>query len=193
MIKTLQLDVVGMTCAACSARIEKVLARQEGIVSVSVNLLANKAKLEYDPDLIGPAEIVASIERRGFQVPELTRTLRISGMTCAACSTRLDKVLNKLEGVGSASVNLSTNKALVRYKSGSLDEDRILEAIERAGFKGEFQYDRDPERDQEIRAEELRSLKRDFIISAIFSLPLFLAMFVDMAGYKTILSNGYFQ
>lgn len=193
MIKTLQLDVVGMTCAACSARIEKVLARQEGIVSVSVNLLANKAKLEYDPDLIGPAEIVASIERTGFQVPELTRTLRISGMTCAACSTRLDKVLNKLEGVGSASVNLSTNKALVRYKSGSLDEDRILEAIERAGFKGEFQYDRDPERDQEIRAEELRSLKRDFIISAIFSLPLFLAMFVDMAGYKTILSNGYFQ
>lgn len=193
MIKNLQIDIVGMTCAACSARIEKVLSKQEGIKAASVNLLANKANVDYDAEKISPSEIIKGIEKAGFQVPDVNKTLRIGGMTCAACSSRVDKVLNKLENVESANVNLSNNKAFVKFKSGSVLEEDLIKAVEKAGFTAEIEYVRDFDKDQELRKKEIKSLKRDFIISAIFSIPLLMAMFVDMAGYHTILSNGYFQ
>lgn len=193
MIKNLQIDIVGMTCAACSARIEKVLSKQEGIKAASVNLLANKANVDYDTEKISPSEIIKGIEKAGFQVPDVNKTLRIGGMTCAACSSRVDKVLNKLENVESANVNLSNNKAFVKFKSGSVLEEDLIKAVEKAGFTAEIEYVRDFDKDQELRKKEIKSLKMDFIISAIFSIPLLMAMFVDMAGYHTILSNGYFQ
>ncbi len=192
MNKSLQVDILGMTCAACSSRIEKVLSKKDGVKSVNVNLLANKASLEYDDEKIKPLEIIEAIEKTGFEVPEVSKILRVSGMTCAACSSRLDKVLNKLD-TADASVNLSNNKAVVRYKSGALTEEDLLNTVDRAGFKAEVEYERDLDKDRELREKEINSLKRDFLISAVFSLPLFLAMFVDMAGYDTILSNGYFQ
>ena len=192
MNKSLQVDVLGMTCAACSARIEKVLSKKDGIESVNVNLLANRANVKYDDEKIKPLNIIEAIEKTGFEVPEVSKTLRISGMTCAACSSRLDKVLNKLD-TADASVNLSNNKAVVRYKSGVLTEEDLLNTVDRAGFKAEVEYERDLDKDRELREKEINSLKRDFLISAVFSVPLFLAMFVDMAGYDTILSNGYFQ
>ncbi len=192
MIKKIQLDVQGMTCAACSARIEKVLDKKDGIISGTVNLLANKANVEYDDEKLGVKDIIASVEKAGFQVPEETKTLRIGGMTCAACSSRVDKVLNKIDGV-KASVNLSNNKAVVRFQSGLVSEEELVKAVNKAGFTAEVEYETDIDKDKELRDKEIKSLKRDLFISAIFSIPLFSAMFVDMAGYHTILSNGYFQ
>ena len=45
-------------------------------------------------------------------------TLGVTGMTCAACATRIEKVLNKMEGVSNATVNLATNSAVVEYNEG---------------------------------------------------------------------------
>src|SRR5699024_8949740 len=117
----------------------------------------------------------------------------VEGMTCTACSTRVDKVLNKLEGVVNASVNLSTNKALVEFYSGTLDDETIVKAIEKTGYKAEVEEERDVDREKELREKEIKSLKTSFIVSAILSLPLFSAMFFHMAGKENILTNGYFQ
>lgn len=117
----------------------------------------------------------------------------ISGMTCAACSTRLEKVLNKKEGIEKAIVNLSTNKASIEYNMDKVREEEILEVISRAGFKGEVEIKRDLEREKKKRSDEIKSLKNSFIISAILTLPLFSAMFFHMAGIHNILSEGWFQ
>ncbi|HZH92765.1 MAG TPA: heavy metal translocating P-type ATPase, partial [Tissierellaceae bacterium] len=111
----------------------------------------------------------------------------------SSCSARVEKALNKLEGVTSANVNLSTNKAVVVFPSGVLEDSQIIEAIEKAGYKAEVERDVSSDREKELREKEIKSLKRSFIISAILTLPLFSAMFFHMAGQMNILTNGYFQ
>ena len=63
--------------------------------------------------------------------------LKIEGMHCAGCSTRLDKVLNNLEGVETAKVSLEEKKATIKYDETKINIENIKEAIEDAGFKGE--------------------------------------------------------
>ncbi|MCR3956024.1 MAG: heavy metal translocating P-type ATPase, partial [Gudongella sp.] len=110
-----------------------------------------------------------------------------------SCSARVEKALNKLEGVISANVNLSTNKAVVEFPSGLLEDSQIVEAIKKAGYKAEIERDVSSDREKELREKEIKSLKKSFIISAILTLPLFSAMFFHMAGQMNLLTNGYFQ
>lgn len=63
--------------------------------------------------------------------------LKIEGMHCAGCSTRLEKVLNDLEGVETAKVSLEEKKATIKYDETKINIENIKEAIEDAGFKGE--------------------------------------------------------
>lgn len=196
-IKKISIDVVGMTCAACSSRVEKALGKQEGVVSAVVNLLANKATVEFDLEKINADNIIKTIEKSGYEVPLVTKTLLVEGMTCAACSTRIDKALNKIEGVVKANVNLSTNKATIQYPSGLLEVEDLIKAVEKAGYKAEVEIERDLDREKELREKEIKSLKTSFIISAILSIPLFSAMFFHMAGIHSVigdtLGNGWVQ
>lgn len=63
--------------------------------------------------------------------------LKIEGMHCAGCSTRLEKVLNNLEGVKTAKVSLEEKKATIKYDETKINIENIKESIEDAGFKGE--------------------------------------------------------
>jgi P-type Cu+ transporter len=62
-----------------------------------------------------------------------TVQLELEGMTCAACAARIDKALNKLDGV-EASVNFATEKAAVRYDDGALAVEDLVQAVEHAGY-----------------------------------------------------------
>ena len=191
--KKVNIDVIGMTCAACSTRVEKALNKQDGVNTAEVNLIAQKATVEFDTEKIKVDGLIKTIEKTGYEVPLVKRTLIIEGMTCAACSTRVEKVLNKIEGVVKATVNLSNNKAVVEFPSGAVEDETLIKSVEKAGYKAEIEVERDLDREKELREKEIKSLKTSFIISAILSIPLFSAMFFHMAGIETILTNGYFQ
>jgi len=105
----------------------------------------------------------------------------------------VEKALNKLEGITSANVNISTNKAVVEFPSGLLEDAQLIEAIKSAGYKAEVEREASSDKEKNRREKEIKSLKRSFIISAILTLPLFAAMFYHMAGEMNILTNGYFQ
>lgn len=79
--KKINVDVLGMTCAACSTRVEKALNKQEGIKIATVNLLSNKAVIEFDTDKIKEGEIINVIKKTGYEVPLEKRTLTVEGMT----------------------------------------------------------------------------------------------------------------
>lgn len=194
--KKISVDILGMTCAACSTRVEKALNKQDGVKIATVNLLANRATIEFDADKIKEGDIINTIKKTGYEVPLEKRTLTVEGMTWSSCSSRVEKELNKLEGV-KATVNLATNKATVEYPSGLLTDDILIKTIEKAGYKAEVEIERDLDREKELREKEIKSLKTSFIISAILSLPLFLAMFFHMAGVDNalanLLNNGWFQ
>lgn len=74
--RRVDLPISGMTCAACAARIEKVLNRLPG-VQASVNLASERARVELAPDTTSPKQVVASIEKAGFSVPQQTLELAI--------------------------------------------------------------------------------------------------------------------
>ncbi len=187
------LNVEGMTCASCSARIEKVLNKLDGVQSANLNLMAKKAIIEYDPEKVKIGDFIKTIEKAGFSVPLTHLKLSIQGMTCSACSARIEKVLNKQDGVKYVAVNLSLNNGVVEYVEGEIDKEAIIKTIERAGFKAHEQVEEDADHERINREKEVKHLKRMLIFSAIFAIPLFSAMFFHMAGVHNILLNGYVQ
>lgn len=90
--KKTTLDITGMTCAACSNRIEKKLNKLDD-VNAQVNLTTEKATVEYNPDQHDVQEFINTIQHLGYGVAVETVELDITGMTCAACSSRIEKVL----------------------------------------------------------------------------------------------------
>ena len=117
----------------------------------------------------------------------------IQGMSCAACSARLEKVLSRQDGVSRANVNLSSNRARVIYDENVISRDDILAVISRAGFTGYYQESRDIEKERELREKEIKTLKRDFLISLIFALPLFSIMFLHMAHIQVFYADARWQ
>mgnify|MGYP001131809858 CR=1 FL=1 len=127
----LTVPVAGMTCASCSARLEKALAKLPGVETAAVNLANETATVEGGLDL---ATLKAAIEKTGFAMPLDTRTLAITGMTCASCSARLEKALAKVPGVYAASVNLANETATLEVVP-TLANAALIAAVERTGFK----------------------------------------------------------
>ncbi|ESU72268.1 ATPase P [Geobacillus thermopakistaniensis] len=193
--KTVTLKVTGMTCAACANRIEKVLNKMDG-VKAHVNLATEKATIQYDPSKQTIADIETKIENLGYGVATEKVTLDIEGMTCAACATRIEKGLNRMEGVTSAAVNLATNSAVVEYKEGVASVEDILEKIKKLGYRGQI---RNEEQDDAVRKEErLKQKQRQLAISIILSLPLLYTMLAHMPfdmglPMPQLLMNPWFQ
>ena len=166
----LDLPLAGMSCAACASRIEKVLNRLPG-VEASVNLAAERVRIVLASAETTPANVVAAIEKAGFSVPPQMLDIGIEGMSCAACASRIEKVLNRLPGV-EASVNLAAERARVRYAPGLADAAGVLAAIERAGFRGRIADDRARAEEQARKAAQYRAELRRFWAAAALTLPL---------------------
>ncbi len=107
--------------------------------------------------------------------------IKIGGMTCAACSSRVEKALSKTEGISKASVNLATETAAVEFDPEKIQLSEIEEVVVKAGYeiiRSEKKADNDNiDEHQERKEKEIRTLRIKFIVSAIFAVPLlYLAM-----------------
>ncbi|PJO45507.1 copper ion binding protein, partial [Lysinibacillus xylanilyticus] len=98
-IKEANLQITGMTCAACATRIEKGLNKMDGVEQATVNLALEKSSIKYDPSKLNEEDFEKKIEALGYGVVKQKTEFNITGMTCAACATRIEKGLNKLAGV----------------------------------------------------------------------------------------------
>lgn len=155
-----------MTCAACSNRIEKKLNKLDD-VNAQVNLTTEKATVEYNPDQHDVQEFINTIQHLGYGVAVETVELDITGMTCAACSSRIEKVLNKMDGVQNATVNLTTEQAKVDYYPEETDADKLVTRIQKLGYDASI---KDNNKDQTSRkAEALQHKLIKLIISAVLS------------------------
>ncbi len=107
---------------------------------------------------------------------EVTRDadLSVAGMTCAACVARVERALNKVDGVVSANVNLATERANVTYVPASVDLEAIASAITEAGYEviGLGAQEERAELEREHKEAERQRLRRDVTVAAAFTLPL---------------------
>lgn len=177
--KQISLTITGMTCSACSARIEKVLNKTDG-VEATVNLATEKANITFEPDKLSVADIKANIERLGYGVEVDKAELAISGMTCAACANRIEKVLQQIDGIEQATVNLATDSASVTFVPGTIDAAKIIASIEKLGYDATEK--RSSAEMSTAKEKALQQMKRKLIISAILSVPLLLTMLDHLFG-----------
>jgi len=131
MTNPLSVGIQGMTCASCAARVEKVLKQLPGVTEATVNLATEIATVVGDTDM---ASVQRAIEKAGFSVPTESLKLDIIGMTCASCSARVEKALNKVPGVLDASVNLATEQATATLAQGT-STAALIAAVARAGYE----------------------------------------------------------
>ncbi|MFN0115561.1 MAG: heavy metal translocating P-type ATPase [Paracoccaceae bacterium] len=168
-----------MTCASCVRRVEQAIAAVPGVAAARVNLAAGTARVTYRD---GPrrAAVADSIRKTGYGIGTVTETLAIAGMTCASCVARVETALLAVPGVTSASVNLATETATVTATdAGSAIRRELEDAVRAAGYGvkpgGASLADRSAE-----RAAETDLLRRETILAATLTLPVFAA---EMAGH----------
>jgi Cu+-exporting ATPase len=205
--------VTGMTCASCSAIIEKVLGKTPGIAKATVNLALERLSVTYDPAVIDPAGIVATVEGIGYgaaplnEAPALSAqghvVLAITGMTCASCSAVIEKTLGKLHGVDAAVVNLAMETATVDFDPTVVGPDEIIGAVTGVGYGvtlkvetiGVAESGGDAQREAQHAFQ--RHQQRLFVFSLIFAIPAFLISMVPPfmtavpAGLAALLANTF--
>ena len=174
------LPIEGMTCAACAARIEKQLNKLPG-VSAAVNFASERARVEFDAGAVSAPLLVATIEKAGFKVPPQSLDLAIAGMTCAACATRIETVLNKLPGV-EANVNFASEKANIRFVPGQADAESLIAAVRRAGYDARESGLDTRAAEKERKAAAYRAELKRFWISVVLTLPLVAQMGAMFTG-----------
>jgi P-type Cu+ transporter len=174
-IKEAVLPITGMTCASCAVRIEKGLKKVEGVEEANVNFTLERTSIKYNPNVVRIEDFKKKINDLGYEVVEEKVELNIIGMTCAACATRIEKGLNKIEGVTNATVNLALESATVAYNPSQTGTKEMIEKIEKLGYqaseKGEQKEDV-----ADLKAKEIETQQGKFFFSLILSIPLLWAM-----------------
>jgi Cu+-exporting ATPase len=187
------VDIEGMTCASCVARVEKAIERVPGVVSAHVNLATERAEVVADWARTPVEQVAQAIDEAGYTPRTADRTLQIAGMTCASCVARVEKALLRVPGVVSANVNLATERAQVRLV-GDVGNERLIDAVEAAGYEArvpEGASDASGNRSAELVASDARE-RFHVIVAAILTVPLVVPM-VGMAFGQHWMMSGWLQ
>ena len=172
--KRVELRVSGMVCAACSAAIEKSLLSLEGVAESRVNLGAETASVEYDPEKLRLSDLERAVRDAGYDVIDEKAVLRIGGMVCAMCVGALEIALKKLDGVVEVRVNLAAEKAYVTYNPRMVGLADMKKAVEETGYQYLGLAGEEALADREKQALEREQGKRKRRIIAGFATSIFL-------------------
>ena len=169
---TLSLAIEGMTRASCVGRVEKALARVEGVESVAVNLATERADISA-AGALDSAALVQAVEKAGYRVLSGTTELAVQNMTCASCVGRVERVLKAVPGVTGVVVNLATERASIQ---GVASAQALVDAVTRAGYPARLlgEAGTGAEADAARKEGERQTLWRDLLIAAVLTLPVFI-------------------
>ncbi|MCY7495765.1 heavy metal translocating P-type ATPase [Bacillus safensis] len=177
MKKEIDLQITGMTCAACAGRIEKGLNRLEGVEDASVNLALETSHIIYETEQLTPDDLKRKVQFLGYDVVMEQAEFDIEGMTCAACANRIEKKINRMDGVDHGSVNFALETLQVTYHPGQTSANDIKDAVQSIGYSLiEPDADQAEEGKKDHRQAAIEKQTARFLFSMILSLPLLWAM-----------------
>ena len=190
--KQLTLGIEGMTCAACATRIEKSLNRMDGL-KANVNLALEKATIIYDKGQYQTSDLIEKIHTIGYEVAVEKIMLNIEGMTCAACSARIEKVIGKMDGVVQINVNLAMNIATISYLPEVSSLQSIIDKISHIGYAAAIKEENTVKEKDTTKNKQIQ-----LIVSILLSLPLLYSMVSHLPLSTNIwmphlLMNPWFQ
>ncbi|WP_368505258.1 heavy metal translocating P-type ATPase [Alkalihalophilus sp. As8PL] len=189
--KEVSLNIAGMTCAACANKVEKGLSRMDGVEEANVNFALERTTIKYDPSVVDTKEFEAKIEKLGYQVIHAKTEFDISGMTCAACANRIEKRMNKLEGVSSANVNFALETLSVEYDDRVVKPNEMSDVIKKLGFS--LIPKQETRETVDHKEKEIDRQYGKFIFSAILTLPLLWTMVTHFEMTAFLYMPGMFM
>ncbi len=175
--KKIVLNIGGMSCINCARTIEKKLNKLNGIINATVNLAAEKAIIEYNPDIIAQKEIEGAIIEVGYQVIHEKAVLPVGGMSCVNCAKSIEKALNKKEGIYTAAVNFAAETVSVEYNPEQISLAVIKKTIQSVGYEViEPQQKTAENTEDKARQSHIRHLKLLLVASVALTIPIIVFM-----------------
>ena len=182
MTKKISMKIEGMSCSSCANRLEKAINKLEGIEQGNVNFATEMLTVVYDQAKTSPMAVELAVEKAGFKVRKDIKdySFKVKGMSCSSCANRLERLVQKLEGVEAASVNFATEKLTVKLNADVIGYNQLKEATQSAGF--ELLTDEEIKQQPTKEVSEAHRLFKRFMISLIFSVPLLIISMGHMVG-----------
>ncbi|KAK6338822.1 hypothetical protein TWF696_009630 [Orbilia brochopaga] len=195
---TSTIGIEGMTCGSCTSAVEKALSAPEGVISVQVSLVMNRAVVQHDSDVITAEQLAEIVEDRGFDarvissdIPSTTPkdmklqtiSVKIYGLQDESSVAEVERLLLGLEGVESADVTFRTMRAEIDHYPSTIGIRTIFEAIEAAGYNALLSDNEESNAQLEslAKTKEIQEWKSAFLFSLSFALPVFLiSMIIPM-------------
>lgn len=184
MAKEIKFIVNGMTCQACSAKIEKSVSKINIVDDVTVNLM-NKVVTVTVKDDAKIEGILGIIKRLGFKVQRDEVKIPKSSLNLED----LDALKSELKNFDTVLVKESEDEIVIKYIADAVSLDEINSVLS----KFEVVVKKEKKEKKNIYDDEIKEIRRDLIISAIFSIPLMVSMVFHMLGMHKFILNGYIQ
>ena len=197
-VREVRLEIAGMHCTGCAARLQRSLRGIDGVESADVNYPLASARLQLSERGAGVTGIVEATRHAGFEVLGQARQYDIEGMHCAGCVTGVEGALSSTDGVLEAEVTLTPPRARVVLADHALEDAVLIDAIEGRGFRARPHADgftQRAARDREMReraARELTRVRRLVVLGAVLSLP-FIVQMASMTIGTDIMMPGWLQ
>jgi P-type Cu+ transporter len=189
MPNKIEIPVTGMSCAACSSAVERTLKKIEGVKSAAVNLPLERATIEFaksDIPVLLPV-IIDAIKNAGYGVATRKLDVSVSGMTCAACVSGVERVLKGLDGVIDATVNLATEKASIEYIPTITGFEDFKRVIADAGYAAHLVTQEFVDTEREARKKEYDALRIRLLASLLLTAPIIIGNMITLP----IISNWF--
>src|SRR5512143_3246984 len=133
--KQITLPITGMTCANCVATVERNLKKEKGVTVANVNLSSERATVEYNPEVSKIENLVERVNRAGYGIATGEADLLIGRMSDDSDARRIEKALNKVEGVLTGNVSITTDHARTSYIPTIVSQVELRKVIKAAGFE----------------------------------------------------------
>ncbi|MEM0991326.1 MAG: copper ion binding protein, partial [Pseudomonadota bacterium] len=165
-MRTLSIPITNMSCAGCVRRVETAVTDVSGVSDVSANLATGRLTVVLGAQADAGA-VATALEHAGYPPETVQADLRVTGMNCGACVSRVEAALLAQPGVLAASANLASGTARVTAIGGATTPAALATALTTAGYAAEAMGDAtDPD-----PADEGRALRRRALLAAVLTAP----------------------
>lgn len=171
----IKIKITGMNCASCVARVEAALSGSEGVETATVNFATQSAQVTGNTAM---SVLSDALEQAGYPAVLADSVLKIDGMNCASCVSKIERSLAKASGVVRADVNLATQTAHVTYAEGCTTPAILARIVTDIGYP--TQVNTPPEASISSNTNEATDLRRATLLAAVLALPVFI---LEMGGH----------
>jgi P-type Cu+ transporter len=172
--KQVILPITGMTCANCVATVERNLKKDKGVIVANVNLSSERATVEYDPEVSKLDGLLDRISKAGYGVATGEADLLIKRMVDDNDARRLERAIQKIEGVLDIKVNITTGHVRINYIPTIVNQAELRKVIKSIGFEVVDTGLDVEDAEQKARQDEINQQRHLLIIGLIFTIPLFI-------------------